>query len=363
MKTLAGSFLVSLLLFISTAALPAEADKIIRPAPVMTSSQVRIQLANGETKTVSLQPIKLPAAAKNKLVHDLVLTLAHPVSQPVTDSPLGPKVDLGMNNIPVLDQGPWGTCATFATSAAIDAFYPLHTDNAISELCNLQLGRTLQEIPGTDGGWQGSFGDVILNQISKYGYLSQAFQSSHGCGGLTQYPVNSSKDNGSAMPVEEFTASSIRSFSASQWKILYQEYDLSRLFDPQVNEQHLQSVKKALAAGYRVTFGVLVDPVASNIGISGEYNGVKATWVLTPKILDDIQNDFIAGHAMIITGYDDSACATWHDTTEQKENVQCGLLKLRNSWSKEAGDHGDYYMTYDYFRTLAIESYQIGSNL
>jgi C1A family cysteine protease len=31
------------------------------------------------------------------------------------------SVNLGMNNVPVLDQGRHGTCATFATTAAVDA--------------------------------------------------------------------------------------------------------------------------------------------------------------------------------------------------------------------------------------------------
>lgn len=360
MKTLAAFILASLTFFTGS----LHATESIKPgaSSFQDASQVKIPLANGEMKTIRLLNVTLPATAKKALVRNLSLSLAHPATQPVAHSPLGPKVDLGMNGIPVLDQGPWGTCATFATTAAMDAFYPLRGEKAVSELCNLQLGRTLQEVPGADGGWQGSLGYIVLNQISQYGYLPQSWQLHHGCGGLKNYPSESSEDNGSAMPVEEFTAHSIRSFSDSQWKVLYQEYDSSRLFDPERNEQHLLAVKRALASGYRVTFGVLLDPVASHLGISGTYNGVKATWVLTPKILDDIKNDFVAGHAMIITGYDDNACATWYDSSEEIDKTQCGLLTLRNSWSKWAGNHGDYYMTYDYFKNLAIESYQIGNN-
>ncbi len=39
-----------------------------------------------------------------------------------------------------------------------------------------------------------------------------------------------------------------------------------------------------------------------------------------------------------------------------------GLLTLRNSWGEEVGDHGNYYMSYDYFLKLAVEEQVIANS-
>ena len=57
---------------------------------------------------------------------------------------------------------------------------------------------------------------------------------------------------------------------------------------------------------------------------------------------------------MIITGYDDEAVVMGPKKEKHK-----GVLTLRNSWSEEAGDHGNYYMTYDHFKTLTLEASEI----
>lgn len=59
---------------------------------------------------------------------------------------------------------------------------------------------------------------------------------------------------------------------------------------------------------------------------------------------------------MIITGYDDNAIAV--DADGQPHH---GLLTLRNSWGEAVGDHGNFYMSYDYFKILAIEVQRIRS--
>ena len=57
---------------------------------------------------------------------------------------------------------------------------------------------------------------------------------------------------------------------------------------------------------------------------------------------------------MIITGYDDDAIAT-----DEKGQTYKGLLTLRNSWGKNAGDAGNFYMSYDYFKRLGVEVQRI----
>ncbi len=53
---------------------------------------------------------------------------------------------------------------------------------------------------------------------------------------------------------------------------------------------------------------------------------------------------------MVITGYDD----------EVTIDGQQGVFILRNSWGPNAGDHGDFYMTYDYFQMLILGVTVIG---
>ena len=80
------------------------------------------------------------------------------------------------------------------------------------------------------------------------------------------------------------------------------------------------------------------------------------SWVLSDKIRRDFERGEanIAGHEMIITGFDDGAVAI-----DNAGKHHLGLLTLRNSWSSQAGDHGEFYMSYDYFMNFAIEVHQI----
>lgn len=58
-------------------------------------------------------------------------------------SNLPTHVELGMNKVPVLDQGPYGTCATSAVTAALDALS--QKGDYISQLCTLSLSQYLSQ--------------------------------------------------------------------------------------------------------------------------------------------------------------------------------------------------------------------------
>lgn len=62
----------------------------------------------------------------------------------------------------------------------------------------------------------------------------------------------------------------------------------------------------------------------------------------------------MAGHVMIVTGYDDKAYAV-----DRQGHIHRGLFTLRNSWGPIA-DEGNFYMTYDYFDGMVMEAIQIG---
>jgi C1A family cysteine protease len=250
------------------------------------------------------------------------------------------SVQLGMNSVPVLDQGVHGTCVTFAVTGVLDAV--IGKGDYLSQLCNLQLGTYLEQHGYDYSGWDGSFAINVINQIEQYGAVNMEKQHTIGCGGLTSYPVYSSHNSDSFIEPEKFSSMSEPIFGAvAAWS------------DIQVKDDSvatLNNLKEALNSGDRLVFGVYLPRV--DLGQAGAVGRYKTwvtpdTWVLTPKILKGI-DDIEAGHEMIITGYDDNAVAT--DDNRKKHK---GLLKLRNSWGTSVGNWGEFYMTYDYFKLLA----------
>ena len=104
-------------------------------------------LSNKDIKQISLLKIKLSSEYKDSLKSKMkVLKENNKFAESAKDienSFLSSKVDLGMNETPVLDQGNHGSCATFAVTGALDAI--AYQDDHISQLCLLQLGQYLSE--------------------------------------------------------------------------------------------------------------------------------------------------------------------------------------------------------------------------
>jgi hypothetical protein len=324
----------------------------------------RITLKNHQHKTIRLMNITLSPIASHQLASNIGYTLQNPTQHHLfRASNLPASQYIGMNGVPVLDQGQWGTCATFSTTAAIDAMDTLLNESQISQLCNLELGQTLRN--GGDGGWQGSLGYVVLQQIAQYGYISKQHQHTEGCGGLTSYPTEGG-DNGSAMTIDDFSKMATKSFNKNDWTpiVTYNDSVNFSPMDPKTANTALTNVKHALNQGYRVVFGTLIDPDVGPVGAAGSYNDINNdTWVMTKQMQQDVTSSTsLEGHEIIIVGYDDNACATFSqdDNTQTK---QCGLLRIRNSWGPSAGDNGDYYMTYDHFKTMTLEAYAVGNDV
>ena len=262
------------------------------------------------------------------------------------------KVQLGMNGVPVLNQGSHGTCVTFADTAAVDAI--LGKGDYISQLCQLELGTYLEKNSYTSSGWNGSWGRIILSQMDVFGLVSKDYQKSNGCAGLIEYPMTGDAPSEELSVTDYHQISEVMRQDSIAWSSLLEAYQVSS--DQVDGNKVLMDIKKSLNAGDRLTFGVLL--LDFNQGISGAvgtYHQKFDTWVLTPEIAKDIndQTEF-AGHEMIITGYDDDAIAIDH-----KGRSYRGLLTLRNSWGSNIGDNGDFYMSYDYFKSLMIEAQRI----
>ena len=326
-------------------------------SPVFSDASIEIPLANGKKKLVSVLPVRLKSEERRALVKQANLRQVAQKQQ-VSSNSLPERINLGMNGVPVLDQGAWGTCATFAATAALDAQLNLQSNDQISQLCHLQLSRSLS-LPDVWGGWEGSYGKLVLKQLQEYGYWNLSNQKTYGCGGLYDYP-SYSYNNGQSMTKGDYIVHQSGSLNSTDWKELY-NLDSSNTANHKVTQRLLQNIKQQLNSGRRVIFGVLLDVSQSDPGAVGEYQNIaNDAWVLNNTILDHIFYDKeVGGHEMVIIGYDDKACANYIDENNTKQK-QCGLLRLRNSWSAEAGDHGDYYMSYLYFTSLVLEAYVVG---
>lgn len=276
-------------------------------------------------------------------------TLSEPMMQ---GSNLPRSVQLGMNDVPPLDQGNHGSCVMFAVTAALDAI--LDKGDYISQLCQLELGSYLEHHSFTSSGWDGSWGRTVLNQLEAFGFTSKTYQQAMACGGIQDYPLVGNTPSAELSVADFHPISESLSKNQVGWFSILEVYQLSTE-DVDAN-QVLQDVKQALTAGDRLTFGVLMmDFNQGFVGAVGTHHQPYDTWVLTSEMNQDIdsQTEF-AGHEMLITGYDDDAVAV-----DQKGRHYKGLLTLRNSWGSKVGDGGNFYMSYDFFKRLTIEVQRI----
>lgn len=301
-------------------------------------------------KLLTLMSFKLGSDAHDKLmqrVETFNLTKAlgiHPRAK-----------QLGMNGVPVLDQGPHGSCVTFAATAAVDAAFNLGDE--VSQLCQLELGSYLEKVGYTPSGWDGSFAHIVLNQMSTFGVVSKTHQMTEGCGGLIAYPGQSYDTPENIITPEEFHAAQKDKRLFDPVVFWYPILHVNQIFyQPTDTENVLESVKNSIDAGDRVVFGsFLISPMDGLAGAVGTHNVHNDTWILTEKLREDLYTtmDF-AGHEMAITGYDDAATIV-----DENGKVHRGLLTIRNSWGSEVGDAGNFYMSYEYFANLVIEAHRI----
>lgn len=302
---------------------------------------------------IRLMKVRLSEQAQKLLPKRIQMAKLKPLMS--ASAGLPKHMQLGMNNVPVLNQGAHGSCVTFATTAAVDAV--IGKGDYVSQLCNLQLGNYLETNGYNMSGWNGSWGSLVLEQMNAFGIVNKANQANQGCGGLTDYPVQDETTPESAISLENFHAmsESLNDHGVTWSPILHTVDAFSERLD---TNNTLMSVKKSLAQGDRVTFGVLLlDFDLGVAGAVGSHNAKFDSWVLTPEIARDVvlRPDF-GGHEMLITGYDDDAVAIDDQGREHR-----GLLTLRNSWGPNLADKGDFYMSYDFFKLLVVEAHRVRS--
>ncbi len=322
----------------------------------LTSNAVALPLK----KTVMLMNLKLTTQQKKTLLSQQPNKGQGPAAAQATPSTtnLPRQYFRGMNGTPVLDQGMHGTCVTFAVTAAVDAV--LGKGDYISQLCSLQLGSYFEQKGYLPSGWDGTDGSFALNQIIGFGIINKTTQKTKACGGLNDYPVLNSQLVGSPMLLDEFKESSENLNEKIIWDpmlTLSQRLEWDEKSAKQANDL-LNEVKKTIVTrkpyqDTRLTFATILPIDYCGVGACARFHADNDTWALTHAIVQD-QNHNFASHQMIIIGYNDDAVAVDNEGYSHQ-----GLLTLRNSWGVDAGDQGNYYMTYDFFKAFVIDIQKI----
>lgn len=321
-----------------------------------TQNKRQLRSAPAKFQQIKLLKMELSAKAQANLANKARKAIARSTTSSDFTEKFPSKIQLTMNGVPVLNQGNHGSCAVFAITAAIDAV--LNKGDYVSQLCQLQLGNYLAKNGYTPSGWDGSIGRIVLSQMDETGFVNKQQQMEQGCGGLTEYPLNE-EDPETQITLDEFHQISepLDSDMVSWWTLL----DVFDVTTQRIDtNQTLAEVKTALGEGDRVVTGVLLlDFDLGLMGAVGKKGTTYDSWVLTPEIARDVYlRPDLGGHELVITGYDDNAVAI-----DDKGRAHRGLLTLRNSWGESAGDHGNFYMSYDYFKLFVIEAQRIHNEI
>jgi len=237
-------------------------------------------------------------------------------------------VDLGMNSVPVFDQGAYGTCVTFAATAAVDAI--LGKKDLISQQCILELNRMLGH-----NLWNGAYyASEVLNPLKKYGIIKQ------GKGKVEEGKCNSNYPNVFGLiTIFDYKARSSKSgASASKIKSRY------------ISSISLSDIKTALDAKHRIAlgFGMAANQDSTSVqGFNmkiGDSHTVGGLWACQqPGSSQFYCKTPNSGHEVVVIGYDD----------KQK------LIKIRNSWDRSVGEEGNFYMTYTFLEAMSFDGTEI----
>lgn len=326
-------------------------QSIERTTPQPHARGLRLQASRSHPKRVSLLKFRLTEETKKNLAQRLS-AIEHSPQTSLHLRHYPRAVQLGMNEVPVLDQGEHGTCILFASTAALDA--ALGKGDYVSQLCQLDLSQYLNHHAYVDRGWEGGWGQEVFTQIMMFGIVPKMAQAAGGCAGRLEYPL-SGGDITDELSVFDYhqIAEAIQDFGVSIVPLILEEQINFNYID---RNRVLYQIKGILHQGDRVTCSMLLmGQEAGDSNPTASHHVAGDTWALLPQMDDTLtETDQVNGHAFVITGYDDDAIA--RDATGKMHR---GLLTLRNSWGESAGDHGDFYMTYSYFKAALLEAHRI----
>lgn len=328
--------------------MPASAMSIVE-SPIMVDVPItsgNAKLAGQQYKQVGLMNVKLTPEELKRF------TTFPRMSQPdfLGKNQYPSHINLGMNGVPVLDQGRHGSCVTFAITGALDAL--LGKGDYVSQLCLLELGEYLAAHSYQSSGWHGAIGPGIMARLMDNGYVTKEDQRQGACGRITEYPLKDKENTGVPLPLEDYNKVShsishdiemyplLSEFERMQWDFTTNK-DAELILD-KVKQRLSQRVNQDKTL--RLTMAMILPSNHCHHGACARYHKEGDTWALTEAIKHDTNPRF-GGHEMNIMGYDDDAVAIDNEGRQHK-----GLLIIRNSWGADAGDNGDFYIAYDFFK-------------
>lgn len=320
-------------------------------------------------RTVAALPVRLsPAVVEMQRMRSLQLKKA--TRNPVADN-LPSVVNLGMNGVPVLNQGPYGTCVTFTVTAAFDA--AINKGDYISQLCLLQLSRSVTQNSYWHSLWEGSSTRTLLAYLSQYGIITMADQKKGYCNNVKSYPLGFDE----RYLKHKMSPSAYHAHSENIYKdyriepqvlfifahVYSNDGDASRILTLGNNSdgwvtpaESFAAIRKSLAEGNRVILEFLFK---GDLLRGGIINTDNDTWFAsnelktafnTQHFLTDSQDWYY--HQVVIYGYDDHITAR-----NTKGESQTGVFYVRNSWGEEELE----YMTYDFFKLMSLEGTSINT--
>ena len=244
-----------------------------------------------------------------------------------------------------LNQGQFGTCATFSMLGAIQAATQTNNyNNLISQSCTLQMATT-----GLNSNvWNGSWPDLIWGQLRNNGSITNAYAQNGFCNSSfpVYQPYGSTSQNGQRLTI------SMGTYQANSAKFNMPYHDISTgpqqfpqtaldRIKQEINDARISNVK-GIPGYYPVISFYINQNTNSMMQISADDGTGYHTY---PAWFYYNVWERNAAHSIVVYGYDDNVCV---QTSSSMYPRQCGVLFLRNSWGQN-GYNGSYLMTYSYF--------------
>jgi hypothetical protein len=304
------------------------------------------------SKTIVFPKYHIPESLHRSLTEKQHTTTHHRQVQASLHN-MPKRFELELDNVPFLNQGKNGDCTFFSTITAITA--TVHPINGLSPMCLVQLDKYLRPNPDS------MRVDNVLTLIKQYGIVPLNTQKEIGCAGV--YNFDPKQKISVPISPEEYQSKSEKFYKEQlSWRYLFDAF--SGLINP---NGRLPRIKEALLAGRYVVLEYIVLPEIGlyGYGADGTHHIQNDTWIRNDSIDEQMFDQLFTfdtqeegdGHAIVVIGYDDDATAI-----DSEGNTHRGLLKLRNSWGNKIGDHGDFYMSYDYMRDYGLAAIQFCSN-
>jgi Cysteine protease len=266
-------------------------------------------------------------------VEDLIKTAMNPPfwdranNRPIFPPEVYKVVDHRANQTPVKKQGDRATCVAFAAMAQIEAVIKANEQQDV-DLSEQYAYWLFMNIDGRDQCNDMLLTTDVATYLTDHGICEEALCPYEDRNTVTkdcaQEPSPEAKNNAKYGITDYKTISSMGDY----------------------NITNLDYIEAILCGGHDIVVGLelaLVDV---------DHDGLHDVWLdeTGKRALSLSRTDATPGnapgHAMLLVGYD-------------KTSATKPFFIMKNSWGPDRGDHGYFYLTYDYFKTYAKVGYII----